>query len=493
MRRSRILIVALGAFCLGLLAGRTPVGDRAAHMGERLVGEALVRASGKRASNARMRVLLENPSLLPAIMGGGAFGNPSDPDFATRLFSRDEKAIEVARQITEVEEVAPRTWLVRLPVSNSAVFETDEGLVIVDTGAAPAGPALSEAIRSVSDAPIRVIIYTHGHVDHAYGTWALLADGDMPEIVAHEALPVRFERYMRVPGSIARYMSQPRSDMPRRTSDVIWPTRTFDDRLELTVGGETFVLVHHRGETDDQLYVWVPNRKVLASAEYHQEWIPNAGNGKRVQRYVEEWSAALREMADLEAEIVLPGHGPALLGSETIRQDFLLLADALDSIVQQTLDGLDQGLRKDQVWSRVSLPTELVGDPRLRETYVSVQDVSKMVIRQYTGWWDDIPSHWSPAPIEQQAAVLVEMAGGMTAFTEAARRLLDEDVRLASHFADWAFYADPQSPEAQQLVLDVYKKRILDPESFTQEKLIYLDQMAAARARQEGEAEDSEP
>ena len=65
-----------------------------------------------------------------------------------------------------------------------------------------------------------------------------------------------------------------------------------------------------------------------------------------------------------------------------------------------------------------------------------------------------------------------------------ARRLLESDPRLASHFADWAFYADPQSPEAQQLVLDVYKRRILDEASYTQEKLAYIEQMAAARQLQ---------
>jgi alkyl sulfatase BDS1-like metallo-beta-lactamase superfamily hydrolase len=60
------------------------------------------------------------------------------------------------------------------------------------------------------------------------------------------------------------------------------------------------------------------------------------------------------------------------------------------------------------------------------------------------------------------------------------------DLRLASHLPDWAFLADPRSPEAQQLVIDVYEQRILDEESNTQEMLIYLDAMAAARQDQLG-------
>lgn len=478
------LVGALLAFGLGLAVGRSSIGQQIHTAGERAVGAALVAAAGDRSGDARTRVLLEHPSLVPAILGAGAFGNPSDPDIATRLFSRDATAIEKARELTHVEEVAPRTWRVQLPVSNATVFETDDGLIVVDTGASPAGPALVDAIRSVSDAPITWVVLTHGHVDHAYGTWAILEAGATPQIIAHEALPGRFERYIRLRGSVAQYMSQPVDDLPRSAADVVWPTQTFSERFDLEAGGETFHLVHHRGETDDQLYVWAPDREVLASAEFHQEWIPNAGNGKRVQRHVEDWAAALREMASLGATVVVPGHGPPLRGREAIQSDFLTLAAALDTIVGQTIAGLNAGLRKDQVTEAVRLPPPLKDHPKLQEAYVSVQDVSKMVVKQYTGWWDDIPSHWNPAPVEQQAQALVAAAGGIDRFVEHGRVVLDEDPRLASHLADWAFFAEPDSPAALEFVLDTYKRRILDPQSLTQEKLVYLDQMAAARARQ---------
>ena len=36
----------------------------------------------------------------------------------------------------------------------------------------------------------------------------------------------------------------------------------------LTIGGEQFSLTHARGETEDQLWVWVPSRLVVASADY---------------------------------------------------------------------------------------------------------------------------------------------------------------------------------------------------------------------------------
>jgi alkyl sulfatase BDS1-like metallo-beta-lactamase superfamily hydrolase len=116
--------------------------------------------------------------------------------------------------------------------------------------------------------------------------------------------------------------------------------------------------------------------------------------------------------------------------------------------------------------------------------YVTPNDISKMVMKKYTGWWDDIPSHWSPAPMSDQGNMIIELAGGnMPTITAYARGLIGQDIRLASHLADWLFYARPDDADVQQLIFDVYKARIMDPESNTMEMLTYLDQMTAARER----------
>ena len=88
------------------------------------------------------------------------------------------------------------------------------------------------------------------------------------------------------------------------------------------------------------------------------------------------------------------------------------------------------------------------------------------------------------APLAAQAREVVGLAGGSEVVAARARKLVDTDLRLATHLADWTFYADPEDPVAQQLILDTYKARILDPASNVQERLAYIDQMVAARARQ---------
>jgi alkyl sulfatase BDS1-like metallo-beta-lactamase superfamily hydrolase len=483
---------------IGLALARTDVGEQLKQSGKKVAFRAVAAASRQgNFGDARINLLLENPDVMDRIMKGGAFGGAFSRHVAQNMFGRDHQAaIDDAKRLTKIEEIAPRSWLVRMPIVNSVVFETDEGLVVVDTGMAPAGPALLEAIRSVSSAPIHTIIYTHGHVDHAFGTWALMEEGANPEIIAHENLPLRFDRYIRLRGSISQYMSQPLAQLPSSDDDLVWPTRTFRDRLELDIGGETFVLQHRKGETDDHLYVWLPGRGVLASADFYQGFLPNAGNGKRVQRYVEEWASAMSEMAALEPAIVMPAHGEALVNPAVIQENFRVLGEALSYIVDRTIAGLNQGLRKDQVFQNLQLPEHLANHPSLNVQYVSAQDISKMVIRKYTGWWDDLPSEWAPATREDQASMIVELAGGIDSVVERARAILDvrnlgdgitsteADAKLASHLAEWAWLSHPEDPGVQQLVIDAFKARILDPESNTQEMLAYLDRMTEARQRQ---------
>jgi alkyl sulfatase BDS1-like metallo-beta-lactamase superfamily hydrolase len=428
-------------------------------------------------NEVRIGLVMSDPALTDAVVGGGSFGGAYSPLVAQNMFDRHhDEAIEDAKRLVEIVPVGPRSWLVRLPIVNVAVFETDEGLVIVDTGMAPGGPAILEAIRKVSSAPINTIIYTHAHVDHCMGTWALVDDG--PEIIAHADAAYRFNRYVKLRGSVSRYMSQPLASFPSGESDWVAPTRTFTDTLSITVGGEQFDLVHRRGETDDQLYVSVPGRSAIASADYYQGFLPNAGNGKRVQRYVEDWAVALREMVALEPRYLLPAHGEEVVDDPaTIAEVLTVHAEALEHVVDHTLTGLNARERQDVVADSLEMPERLANHPTLNEQYVSPADISRMVMKQYCGWWDDIPSHWSPARFDQQAAMICELAGGVDNVVARARELVETDSTMACHLADWAYFAGTGNREAARAVLDVYRARIVNDSRNTQEVLMYLDHM----------------
>lgn len=94
--------------------------------------------------------------------------------------------------------VAPRTWQVCAHVTNVGVVETDDGIVLIDCGLPKDGNELLALVRSVTSAPLHTVIYTHGHIDHAFGLGPFLDEADRPpRIVAHRNVSERFRRYSR--------------------------------------------------------------------------------------------------------------------------------------------------------------------------------------------------------------------------------------------------------------------------------------------------------
>lgn len=108
------------------------------------------------------------------------------------------------------------------------------------------GPELLRLIRTVTDAPLRTVVYSHAHIDHAFGHGPLLAEaaerGDPPpRIVAHRAVVDRFRRYIRTADLNttlnARQSGGPRTWWPRHDTDVFRPDTVYDDTLTLRIGG----------------------------------------------------------------------------------------------------------------------------------------------------------------------------------------------------------------------------------------------------------------
>lgn len=441
---------------------------------------------------AKAMVYRSNPQMLQSIRLGGGFGTELSTAIANKMYSRtDAAAIADARAKLKIEPQGPRSWLLRFPIVNVAVFETDAGLVLVDSGYAPAGPVLVDVLKQLSPKPVHTIIFTHYHADHAFGAWALMQGPQKPQVVTEERFVEQMEDDMRSYGLIARNNQQSVADVPRGWEQAVRPTKTFHDKTTLRIGGEDFELTHARGETEDQIWVAVPGRRIVVAADYVQTgFLPNAGNGKRRQRYPLDWAQALRDMVALKPERVLPMHGPALTDTQEIQARLTAQAQMLDSITEQVLAGLNRGARRDLIVESVALPPALASREDARPLYNSVRDVANMVVKQYSGWWDDMPSHWAPAPAAAEAQELAALAGGANVLIERARKLAVQSPALASQLADWAWLAAPHDAVVLRGAMDVYRQRVAAPLP-TQEALVYaehmiklqlkLDQIAEAR------------
>jgi alkyl sulfatase BDS1-like metallo-beta-lactamase superfamily hydrolase len=385
----------------------------------------------------------------------------------------------VNRVTTELSEVADGLAVVEA-FSHVVAFDTGEGLVLFDTSLETFGEAILRSLRKWSPRPVHTIAYTHGHIDHVGGASAFVAEAERrgeraPRVVGHEAVPARFARYRRTNGynAVINARQFGRGDRVGRIAEMgplagerfgperwIEPETTFRDQLQLRVGDLSFELRHDRGETDDHLWAWVPERRALCAGDFVLWVFPNAGNPQKVQRYPLEWARALRRMAAQQAELLLPAHGLPVGGRERVQRVLLDSARALELLVEGCLERMNAGARLDALLHEVRLPAELLEKPYLRPVYDEPEFVIRNVWRLYGGWYDGNPAHLKPAPEARLAAEVAALAGGARALAARARELAGaEELRLACELVEWAGLAAPEDREVHGIRAEVYAVR----------------------------------
>ena len=388
-------------------------------------------------------------------------------------------------------EVAPRTWF-QCVFSSCIGFDTDAGLLLVDTGLERLAPQLAAKLRERTPAPVHTAVYTHGHVDHAHGLEAFLLEGQTPpRIVAHRDLPARIERYARTArhnaAVNARQFGGTVAAAGARTSRTraappLAPTELYDDRLSIEVGGVVFELFHARGETDDATWVWCPERRVVCSGDLFIWVMPNAGNPQKAQRYPWDWAQALRAMAALEPHALCPGHGgPVVDAPEKIQHMLLSTAEFLEALVERTLAALENGSPPHvDIVRAVEIPPHDL--PWLRPLYDEAEFLVRSVIRHYGGWWTGRPCELKPAPRAAVATEIAKLAGGARTLAERAAAIAATgDLATACHLADAALEADPADAQVRESVAALYERRAAGESSLMARNLF---RSAAAYARE---------
>ena len=354
-------------------------------------------------------------------------------------------------------------------IASASTLDTGTGLVMLDTGAVNDTRPLHESVRRWRpDAPLVGAVFSHHHVDHIFGVGPFereAADNGWqpPTVYAHELVPENFARYQKTLGwntaiNIRQFELPPiRFRWPDQYRQ---PDVAYRDRHSFSVGDLTFALHHGRGETEDATWTWIPERRLLAPGDLFIWAVPNAGNPQKVQRYAGEWAVALREMAALNADLMVPGHGLPIFGAERIRTALLDNAMLLESVESQVLGLMNQGATLDRVLHEVQFPADLLEKPYLQPVYDDPQFLIRNVWRLYGGWWDGEPDTLLPAPRAAQAREWVALAGGLQPVLDRAAALMAVgDVRLACHLIEFAVLAEPDSRSAHALRREIYTAR----------------------------------
>ena len=172
-----------------------------------------------------------------------------------------------------------------------------------------------------------------------------------------------------------------------------------------------------------------------------------------MQRYPRDWAQALREMAELDAEMMLPGHGLPVVGAERVQAALEDTAALLESIVRADARADEPRARRSTRSStRSRAPAGAASrKPYLRPVYDEPEFIVRNLWRLYGGWYDGNPAHLKPAPAAELAAELARAGRrrGAAGRARASSWPATGALRLAGHLAELALQADPaRTPRA---------------------------------------------
>lgn len=326
-------------------------------------------------------------------------------------------------------------------LANSILIEGDEGIVIVDTmESVETAKKVKAEFDKITNKPVKGIIYTHNHADHILGS-AVFAGDDNPDVYSYETTPEHIDHILQVlrPIIYKRAMRQfgsllgegdvinagigPFLDSgPTSKVDLIRPTKTFSgDMTEIEVAGIKMELHFSPGETPDQLFVWLPDQKILLPGDNFYRSFPNlyAIRGT-AYRDVMDWVQSLDKMRALKPEILVPSHTRPIFGEAEIFQTLTDYRDAIQFVHDQTIRAMNNGLTVDEIVERVKLPPHLADKPYLQEFYGRVDWSVRSIFNGYLGWFGGNATDLQKLPKRQQADYMAELAGGVKKLREQA-------------------------------------------------------------------------
>lgn len=356
--------------------------------------------------------------------------------------------------------------------SNSIIIEADSSVILIDTlDTDVRAEKLKKIIAQITEKPVKTIIYTHGHPDHGGGAGAF--SDTAPEIIAFSPKkPVlgRTNELNDILNKRATYQFGYNLSDEEVISQGIGiregftvgegkrsflPATTIykEEKVNRIIDGISVELVSAIGETDDQVFVWLPLSKVLCCGDNYYGCWPNlyALRGSQY-RDVSAWVDTLDLILSYPAEYVLPGHTKPLIGRNNVEEVLSNFRNAMEYVLTETLRGMNKGLTADELASTIKLPKEFANLPYLGEFYGTVTWSVRSIYNGYVGWFDGNPTNLNKLPPKEYAVKMLDLIGDESKIiAEIKEALASRKVQWAIELCDLLISADREIKIGKQL------------------------------------------
>ena len=358
--------------------------------------------------------------------------------------------------------------------SNVSMIIGDGGVTIVDTTeSTKAASLILEQFRSITDLPVKTIIYTHGHRDHISGA-SVFAEGGEPEIIARASLASDLTEGSGRPTPVKALLARTKRQFgmglkyPQERINIgVGPgdrpvegmgagfmpvTKSFDGAsMAFESCGTNLEMYAAPGETPDQGVVWYGDQRILFCADNFYHSFPNlyAIRGTRYRDF-DDWADTADMMIGFGAEVLCTGHTLPVTGAANIKERLSDYRDAIRSVITQTVEQINIGRTPDEIAAIVRLPDHLAGKPWLQEFYGKVSFAARAYFAGTIGWFDGNPTSLQPVPPADRAKRLIAMAGGADAvWLKAKEAMAANELQWALELLDYLIAAGERLDDAR--------------------------------------------
>ena len=229
----------------------------------------------------------------------------------------------------ETIKVADGIYMLLGAGGNIGVSAGEDGILMIDTQFAELMEKIKSAIAEISKGPIRIVLNTNWHYDHAYGNEPLGRSGAL--IMAHENSRMRM--------TSEQYFSDFNMNIPVFPEAAL-PVVTFKDSLTLHFNGDEIQVIHiENAHSDADIVIYFRKANVIHTGDlYFTVLYPyiDVSHGGSIDGMI---AAAERIIGMIDENTkIIPGHGP-LSNREGLTKYRDMLVTVRDRIKSQIKEG----------------------------------------------------------------------------------------------------------------------------------------------------------
>jgi cyclase len=249
--------------------------------------------------------------------------------------------------------------------ANSPIILTDDEALVIDSEITPAAArALVADLKAITNKPVRYVVDSHYHYDHAHGNQIFTPDAQvighdntrrrmltnvleqytylssvqpiparvdaLKQRIAQEADPQQKATLERQVANSLAYLEQVKE------TKVTPPNLTFDRTMTLfRAGREMRLLYLGRGHTDTDVVVYLPKERIVCTGDLMESVVSYMGDS-----FPEDWIATLERLKALDFDTVMPGHGVVFKGKTKIEAFQKYLRDVITQVTALKKQGL---------------------------------------------------------------------------------------------------------------------------------------------------------